>query len=148
QAEGRTMAPVRIIAKALLVVMGLLVGLIAPANAGIRGPGKYSGVVIFDRWDTCVLVSGTYVTYVAENVKSGLREYAGVAVQIDASEVIQPMNPGDALVRKYELLGLAPDAEDDPVKLDGPLFRVERLLQPEGRPTFLISIRNSGTTDL
>ena len=45
--------------------------------AGILGPGKYSGVVVFDRWDGCILYRGTYVLYVSENVKEKLRDYDG-----------------------------------------------------------------------
>ena len=45
------------------------------ANAGIRGTGKYSGVVIFDHWDTCLLLSGVYITYVSTAVKEQLRPY-------------------------------------------------------------------------
>jgi hypothetical protein len=146
--RGDMPSPHRIAPKAALIIIGLIVsGSIDPASAGIRAPGKYSGVVIFDRWDTCLLVSGPYVTYISENVKGGLRQYAGMAVQIDASEVIQPINPGDALVRNYELLGLAPDVRDDPVKLDGLFFRVEGRFQAEGSPVFIIDIHNSGSAD-
>jgi hypothetical protein len=56
------------------------------ANAGLRGPGKYSGVVVFDRWHTCFLLSGPYITYISENVKNDLRPYTGKAIQVDASD--------------------------------------------------------------
>jgi len=39
------------------------------ASADLRGIGKYCRVVVFDRWDTCFLLSGPYITYIAENVK-------------------------------------------------------------------------------
>jgi hypothetical protein len=34
--------------------------------AGIRGPGKYHGVVFYDRWDNCYLFSGVYLMYISE----------------------------------------------------------------------------------
>jgi hypothetical protein len=41
---------------------------VATASAYLFGPGKYCGVVAFDRWGTCYLVSGPYVNYVASDV--------------------------------------------------------------------------------
>ncbi len=52
-------------------------------RAGERGPGKHSGVVVFDRWDGCTLYSGIYVMYISERVKDKLRKHAGKSVQID-----------------------------------------------------------------
>ncbi len=43
---------------------------VATASAYLFGPGKYCGVVVFDRWGTCYLVSGPYVNYVASDVKA------------------------------------------------------------------------------
>jgi hypothetical protein len=77
------------------------------ANAGIRAPGKYSGVVIYDRWGGCILFSGVYLMYISEAVKDQLRPYAGEAVEIDALAVVQPTNPGDGLIRKLKVLGPA-----------------------------------------
>ena len=71
-------------------------------QGGERGPGKYCGVVIFDRWGGCTLYSGIYVMYVSEKVKNGLRPFAGRAVQIDAKKVNQPENPGDGLITQFE----------------------------------------------
>ena len=92
------------------------------ANAGIRAPGKYSGVVIYDRWGGCILFSGVYLMYVSEAVKGQLRPYTGEAVEIDALAVVQPTNPGDGLIRKLKVLGPAgpnktPFTFDD-IKLD------------------------------
>lgn len=79
---------------------------------GTRGPGKYSGVVVFDRWDGCHLYSGVYVMEISEKVKEKLRPFAGQAVVIDAEEVFQPINPGDGLITKLQVLGSA----EGPVK--------------------------------
>lgn len=104
-------------------------------------------MVIFDRWDTCLLISGPYVTYISENVKNELRDYARVPVEIEASDVIQPVNPGDGLVRKYQLLGLAPEPKG-PVKLDGLDFQVKDDFGPEGSPTFVIAVTNQGSSEV
>jgi hypothetical protein len=66
-----------------LTLILLTVGFALLAHAGLRGPGKYSGVVVFDRWDTCFLLSGPYITYISDNVKNELRPYAGKAMQVD-----------------------------------------------------------------
>jgi len=112
------------------------------ANAGLRGPGKYCGVVVFDRWDTCFLLSGPYITYISENVKNELRPYAGKAMQVDASDVFQPMNPGDALIRKYKIIGPAPDNHHW-ATVDGLELTARSDFGPEGKPTFLIEVHNS-----
>lgn len=114
------------------------------AYAGLRGPGKYCGVVFFDRWDSCLLLSGPYITYISENVKEKLRPFAGMAIQVDASDVFQPMNPGDALIRKYEILGPAPDTHHW-VVLDGLELTAEADFSLHALPGFLIEIRNVGS---
>jgi len=80
--------------------------------AGERSAGKYSGVVIFDRWGGCTLYSGIYVMYVSESVKEQLRAETDKCVQIDATQVEQPQNPGDGLIKKFTLLGPAPAAKE------------------------------------
>jgi hypothetical protein len=51
-------APHRIPPQALCVVLigALACGFILTAQAGIRAPGKYCGVIVFDRWDTCFIL--------------------------------------------------------------------------------------------
>lgn len=71
---------------------------------GIRTAGKYSGVVIFDRWGGCTLHRGIYLMYISELVKEQLRPLAGKCVQVDATEVIQPWNPGDGRIMKLTVL--------------------------------------------
>ena len=122
-------------------------GLISVAYAGIRGLGKYCGVVIFDRWDTCFLLSGHFITYISEHVKDELRPYAGESIQVDASDVWQPMNPGDALIKKYEIIGRAP-VSDQWQFLDGIQIVVRADFDFTGRPAFEIEIRNTGNTPL
>lgn len=117
----------------------------APLQAGLRGPGKYSGVVIFDRWDTCFLLSGPYITYISSSVKEKLRPYAGQAVQVDATNVFQPNNPGDALIRQYSLVGPAPESKYVPVK--GLSLRILPAFE-KGTPSFIIDIRNTNDCDI
>jgi hypothetical protein len=129
----------------LILLATLVCGVVGTAPAGIRGPGKYCGVVIFDRWDTCFLLSGPYITYISEKVKNDLRAYNGKAMQIYASEVFQPENPGDALITKFEIIGLAPDTQKW-AKLDGLQLNAESDFGPLDRPIFRIEIRNAGNT--
>jgi hypothetical protein len=133
-------------------VVALLIGFVVAAlittvlssrlPAGIRGPGKYSGVVIFDRWDTCFLLSGPYITYVSEKVKEELRQYQSLAMEVDASDVFQPINPGDALIRRYEILGPAPEPAF--LSLKGLELRATTELNTDQQPIFFIEIRNAG----
>ena len=122
----------------------LTIGFELLANAGLRGPGKYSGVVVFDRWDTCFLLSGPYITYISKSVMNELRLYAGKAMQVDSSDVFQPMNPGDALIRRYKIIGPAPDNHQW-ATLDGLELRASSDFGPKGLPTFLLEIRNTGS---
>ena len=71
---------------------------------GVLVAGKYNGVVIFDRWDACHLYTGTYQLEISEKIKEQLRPYRGKAMLIDAQEVHQPMNPGDAIVTRLQVL--------------------------------------------
>jgi hypothetical protein len=93
----------------LLVTLCLaLCGSLFVVHASLRGRGRYCGVVIFDRWDTCLLLSGPYIMYISNAVREKLRPYAGQAIEIDASNVVQPGNPGDGLILQYEIVGPAP----------------------------------------
>src|SRR6266853_6150883 len=86
--------------------------LTCPAQAGIRSAGKYCGVVVFDRWDGCILYSGVYVMYISEGSKEKLREYSGKAIEIDAKKVSQPINPGDGLITELTYLRPAPAGQN------------------------------------
>lgn len=62
-------------------------------------------MVFFDRWGGCILFSGVYLMYISENIKDTLRQYEGQPTEIDALEVLQPINPGDGLIRRLNILG-------------------------------------------
>jgi len=120
-----------------------LIVLCTASHAGIRGPGKYSGVVIFDRWGGCTLYSGIYVMYISEKAKQGLRPYSGQAVQIDAKEVSQPINPGDGLITQFKFLGAAPEGHRSWVKIDGIRLTSTVRIEPDGKPVATITIENT-----
>lgn len=90
------------------------------------------------------MLSGPYITYISENAKGELRSYAGKAMQVDASDVFQPVNPGDALIRKYKIVGPAPDNHLW-ATLDGLQLMASSDFGPYGAPTFLLEFRDAGT---
>jgi hypothetical protein len=114
---------------------------------GLAKARKYSGVVIFDRWDMCFLLSGGYISYVADSVKSELRPYRGKAMQVDASQVVQFENPGDAVILKYTIIGSAPDNRRGPVT-DGLVLSTLSDFDSHGTPTFTIKIGNEGSSTI
>lgn len=126
----------------LIALLFAISGSLLIVHAGLRGPGKYSGVVIFDRWDTCLLLSGNYITYVSEEVKEHLRAYKDQAIQLDAFEVFQAMNPGDALIRRYKIIGPAPLVSRVP-PIDGVRITVKNDFARDRTIAFLITIENS-----
>lgn len=129
---------------ALALCVGIILGSSALCEAGIRAPGKYCGVVVFDRWDGCTLYSGIYVMYVSEKTKEGLRRYAGQAIQIDAKEVDQPENPGDGRIGKFEYVGAAPPT-DNWMTLEGIALASSVKVDTDGKPIAAITIENQGS---
>jgi hypothetical protein len=115
----------------------------------MRGAGKYNGIVIFDRWDGCHLYSGVYDMEVSEKIKERLRPYNGRAILVDAKEVSQPMNPGDGLITKLEVLGPAeePSAKtgfNAPPLIDGLSLSAAPNFPAGGPGEFVVSLRNIG----
>jgi hypothetical protein len=119
----------------------------AAVFAGIRGPGKYCGIVLFDRWDTCYIYSGIYLMYVSDKTKEGLRKYEGRPVEIYAKEVSQPMNPGDALVGKFDLLSLL-DSKPEPPGLKGLKLTAEPEFEPGRGARFALAFENQSGQDI
>jgi hypothetical protein len=128
----------------------LLIGslLAMTAFGAIRGPGKYNGTVIFDRWGGCHLYSGAYDMEISESVKELLRPYAGRSVLIDAKQVFQPINPGDGLITKLEVLGPAEETTSatfgHPPKLDDLSLKVLANFTAENGPELILELRNTG----
>ncbi len=116
-------------------------------TAGFRAPGNYCGVIIFDRWDGCILYSGTYLMYVSRKIKEQLRPYEGQSIQVKALDVFQPENPGDGLIRKLKYLGPAPSSKHlDKLKN---ISLKSHIYTPRGKhPIGVITIRNQGLKQL
>jgi hypothetical protein len=118
--------------------------------SAIRGPGKYSGVVVFDRWDGCHLYSGAYVMEISEKVKEKLRPFAGEAMLINAEEVFQPINPGDGLITRLQVIGPA----EEPVKsgfglppaLEGLSLKAIPNFGALGGDWLIVKLTNTGTS--
>ena len=127
----------------LCVALATLLLFAGPSSAGIRGPGKYSGVVVFDRWDGCLLFSSVYLMYISEVVKDDLRSYAGQAIQIDALDVLQRVNPGDGLIRKFKVLGPAPEKHLGAIP-EGLFLVADGPFPNRGLPAVTLEIRNQG----
>lgn len=125
----------------VLSICVLAAVLVSPASAYLFGPGKYCGVVVFDRWGTCYLLSGPYINYVASNVKSPLARYKGQAIQIDASKVGYAGRE-DPLILKYKILGSAPEPKG--ITIAGLKLAAIPAFGRYIRPQFLIEIRNAG----
>ncbi|MGD0444602.1 MAG: hypothetical protein ABSA39_11770 [Edaphobacter sp.] len=137
------MAPRFAFRKLILITLLLTIsGSLLIVHAGLRGRGRYSGVVIFDRWDTCLLLSGNYITYVSDEVKENLRTYRNQAVQVDAFEIFQPINPGDALIRRYTIIGPAPIVAGGQV-IEGVRITAKSDFDRDHAIAFLITIENS-----
>jgi hypothetical protein len=80
--------------------------------------------------------------YVSEKVKENLRVYKDQVMQVDASEVLQPMNPGDGLIQKYTIVGPAPKDSSRQV-IEGMRISIESDFNRDRTPAFLITIANS-----
>jgi hypothetical protein len=115
--------------------------LVSPVIGGIRASGKYSGVVFFDRWGGCILFSGVYLMYISEDVKESLREYDGQAIEIDALQVIQPVNPGDGLIKRFTVLGPAP-ARQTAYTVEGTKLEAQPITIHPPFATLMLTITN------
>jgi hypothetical protein len=125
----------------IIASVAILGALSAIGVAGIRSAGKYSGVVVFDRWGGCTLYGGVYVMYVSEAVKDQLRRQAGNCVQIDAVQVEQPANPGDGLIKRFTFLGPAPADERVP-SAEGLKITAAADFKEGSVPQFVIRVEN------
>jgi hypothetical protein len=133
--------------KKYAVSLAVLLLLASAAAAGLLGPGKYRGVVVFDRWDTCYVYSGVYLMYVSEETKEGLRKYEGRPVEIYAKEVFQPVNPGDGRIGKFDLLSPL-DSEPAPRGIEGLRLTVVPEFEPGRGPRFALAIENLSGEDV
>lgn len=118
------------------------------ASGAWWGPGKYNGVVVFDRWDACYLYSGVSLMEVSEKAKESLRAFDGKAVLVEAQEVRQQMNPGNGLITKLRVLGPAVETTaahfGGPPVLDGLSLRAMPSFRPNDADELIIELRNNG----
>jgi len=97
--------------------------------------------VFFDRWDNCILFSGTYLMYIAAAAKEPLRAYQGQSIEIDAKEVFQPLNPGDGLIRKFAIVGPSVPKRGSPPILG--LALKSYLIADTANPKLTMEIKNT-----
>lgn len=117
------------------------------SHAGIRMPGNYAGTVIFDRWGGCTLYSGIYVMYISEKIKKQFLPYKNDAIQILATDVYQPINPGDGLIKKFEYIG---PAKPPPTWINETSLLITTSLAFKNgeQPSIEIKVTNTGSGDL
>ena len=136
-----------ILALSLLTLSTLASVLALSASPYLFGPGKYCGVVVFDRWETCFLINGTLITYVAADVKGDLLSYKNTAVQVDASEVSSAgLRYVDPMIHKYKIIGPAPEPRW--LTINGLQLVAVNDFGPSKRPEFVIEIRNAGKSSV
>ena len=112
-------------------------------DGGLLFKGKHSGVVIFDRWGGCILLSGVHLMHISERTKDGLRQFSGQPIQVDAKEVYQPMNPGDGRIGNFDYLGPAPVTRDW-VQLKGLGLGSTVQAGDDGKAVASITLENAG----
>lgn len=82
-------------------------------------------------------------------MKNLLRPHANRPILVDAKEVFQPMNPGDGLIKKLEVLG--PSEETTSAKFGKPPLLEDLSLKAFANfsaangPELIIELRNTGT---
>jgi hypothetical protein len=138
-----TMSPLKTVPAIICLIFLLL-----PAEAGIRSAGKYSGVVVFDRWDGCILYSGIYVMYISEQTKEKLRKFSGKSIQIDAKKVSQPINPGDGLISELTFLRAPPLTARNRVSVSDLTLRAQADFKEGEKPSVFISLANIGKEEV
>jgi hypothetical protein len=89
------------------------------------------------------------VTEISESVKDLLRPYTNQPVLIDAKEVFQPINPGDGLIKKLEVLGPSEETASaqfgQPPLLDDLSLKVFANFSAPSGPEMILELLNSGT---
>jgi|GEM_PF-4109913 len=94
------------------ILVGLLLIFALGGKAEVLSPGKYPGVVLFDRWDSCILC-GRGMLYVSEKVKETLRPYSGKSIWVGVQKIYQPHNPGPGRMDQLKYLGPAVGCNKD-----------------------------------
>lgn len=113
-------------------------------HSEILAPGEYPGIVVFDRWDSCLLSNGPYIMWVSEGIKDRMRPFEGRLLNVNAKAVNQPINPGDGCITKFGSPWSTSPPETDPS------FRlsVTPEFKPSGPATLLVSLENTSNVDV
>jgi hypothetical protein len=115
-----------------------------PVQAEILLPGEYRGVVVFDRWGSCVLSDGPHVMWVSERIKDSLRPFDGRPLIVHATAIRQPVNPGDGCIMKLaSRWGTVPPAVGETIRVN-----VTPELKPPQPPAMLVSIENTSRENI
>ena len=136
--------------RSVVLLMGCVLA-VSALGAIRRSSGKFNGVVIFDRWDSCHLYSGTYVMEISESVKHLLRPYANRPVLVHVSKVVYLLNAPDGRIEQLAVLG--PSEETTPEDLGkAPLLedlslRAFANFSSADNPELIIELRNTGTVN-
>lgn len=127
-----------------VVWLASLAAVAATAHGGIRAPGRYKGVVVFDRWGGCVLCRGYAIDYVSESAKAPLKDQDRDFVDLDVTHIYQPVNPGNALIKSFIQVWAKPPV---PKRAD-PLRLSVRPAVEGGTASFVIEALNTGDEDV
>lgn len=128
-----------------LLILGACTLLAGVACGGLRPPGKYNGVVLFDRWGGCYLYSAIFLMYVPEEQKAVLKEFTGRCMELDVRKVYQPVNPGDGRLEQFTVVGDSQvQAEDASEKVDQVELTASLNLDNSRRPRWKLVVHNRG----
>ena len=105
--------------KRKLTILCLLVlgaALHQSVHAELRGPGKYHGRIVIDRWGGHHLANGAHITWIAPDLKTTVTPFSGQLVTVDVSEIsdtwdnqiygitdIRPYEPQKTVFRKLAI---------------------------------------------
>jgi hypothetical protein len=130
----------------VLTVLASLVMLVTGAQARLRAPGRYTGVVVFDRWGGCVLCSGYDFNYVSESAKAPLADQDRRRVELDATVVVQMVNPGKALLKEFAQVWTKPP--EPPPAADPLRLSLQPAFADGEHASFQITALNTGTSEI
>lgn len=130
-----------------LTVWLLAFGLIADSAVLVHArrylPGTYSGVVVFDRWDSCRLLVNHFELNISDTQKELLRKHAGKCIKIHADD-IDEFSSNSPLVNSFKYLGPVPKINRRGIQTD--LSRLELSthmdFSDDGQTCFIISATN------
>lgn len=132
----------------VILLLALFATPFGSASIGRGHTGKYSGVVICDRWGGCLLFSGGYITYISEKMTEMGKANDGQAIELDAKKVSHP--PDDlvaARLDEFEVLGPAQNSAPWPA-LDTLKLVAHASWTHSGKPSVEIEVYNGGLSKI